>query len=169
MADELRRQFMLPEIPEGIDPKLDEYLRQINEIIKELSVISTTWDGLDSDTAKLGFVDRGDPSSHDWTQATLTLDGTWNDLDCSAIVPENVKAILFYVALDDNLVSSNFSLRKNGNSNTVVRGLIRVTVASQASYSQKVVACDDGRFVEYNGTSGIDQLDLTVAGWWLNG
>jgi len=34
-----------------------------------------------------GFVDRGDPAADDYTQATLTSDGTYYDLDLSAIVP----------------------------------------------------------------------------------
>jgi hypothetical protein len=164
MAEITRREIVLPTIPEGIDPRLDEYLRQVNEIIQDLSMSSASWDGYE----QLGFVDRGDPSDYDWTESSFTFDSTWRDLDCSSIVPINTAAIAFRASITDDSTASYFALRKNGSANDRNEDIIFTRIADIRYDSLMIVACDVDRVVEYRGTSGIDNFDLVVRGWWLN-
>ena len=113
------------------------------------------------------FVDRGDPASTDYDETTLTLDGTWNDLDLSSIVPANAVAVALATVIKDNAVGSRVKFRKNGNSNTINVSQAYVTVANVFSAYDQIVACDSNRVIEYEGTSGTDSFDVTVKGWWL--
>ena len=114
------------------------------------------------------LVDRGDAAGDDWDETTLTTDETWNDLDCSSVVPANAKAILFEVVIEDNTVDAQFILRENGNSNTInIDGAI-TQVANVRVINNIIVACDSNRIVEYYGSAiAWTRIDLTIRGWWF--
>jgi hypothetical protein len=159
----------MPTIPMGLDPRLDEYLHQLNEFVQELTRFMASWEGMDIDLAKIGFVDRGDPSSGDWAVGDLTMDGTWNDLDCSSVVPENAVAIIFRVNVVDATVNKALALRKNGNSNAIAIQAVRTQIADQANDACMIIACDANRVVEYKGDSGLsDVAGISITGWFLN-
>jgi hypothetical protein len=111
------------------------------------------------------YHDRGDPTADDFNQTTLTFDSTWHDLDVSSIVPENAKAVLLVVLIKDNLVGTQFQVRKNGNTSGYNRSQIYTQVANNYMISDFIIACDNNRIIEYSGISGTDELTLTIKGW----
>lgn len=114
------------------------------------------------------FVDRGDPASYDWTQATLIQDGAWHDLDCSAIVPADAKTILFRVYLRHPLINKDFYIRTKGNANYVNIFMQRTQVANISIVEDAVVACDTNRKVQYwISGPGWTSIRITVGGWWF--
>lgn len=119
--------------------------------------------------AAKGFIDRGDPVNPDWTVGTFTADGAWHNLDCSAIVPEGARAIVFGIYIADNVTEAWFSMRKDGNSNTANANIIRVNVAGATLGNDGtfIVPCSTARVVEYRATNGATFLSLSVwvIGW----
>ena len=116
----------------------------------------------------IGFVDRGDPAAFDFTVGDLTTDGTWRDLDLSAIVPAGAKAVLFNVGIRDNLVEQIFYLRKNGSAIVFSSSTIKTQVANIGFYVDLIVACDSNRVIEYlAANTAWTTINLTVRGWWL--
>lgn len=112
------------------------------------------------------FVDRGDPSSADWTQANLTMDSTWHELNLSAIVPAGAKAVFLRISFQDASINQELSFRKNGSTYAVNRALTRTMIANIAMYQDKIVACDVNRIIEYYANAGLDSVSITIAGWW---
>jgi hypothetical protein len=115
------------------------------------------------------YVDRGDPAAVDWDQGDLTTDETWNDLDCSGIVPSNAVAICFRVGVSDDVAEEVFQMRKNGNTNGVNKSSIYTQVANITNtHDIMIVACDSSQVVEYYGTNTTwTAINVTVKGWWL--
>jgi len=117
------------------------------------------------------YVDRGDPAAWDWTAATLTEDGTWRDLDCSAIVPADAIAIVFYVEINCTQASKTLSLRENGNANAYNIGRVRTQAANRSAHQQMMIFCDSDRKVEYNAASPApgtwNTVGIVVIGWFI--
>ena len=118
------------------------------------------------------FVDRGDPAAWDWletgSKAVLNTDGTWRDLDCSAIVPVGAVAILFRIVLYDDALASTLTLRKNGNTNAFGATGCRTAAINVYVEGSVTIPCDANRVVEYLG----DNLAFTFAivhiiGWFV--
>ncbi len=112
------------------------------------------------------FVDRGDPSGVDFTQASLTMDGTDYPLDLSAIVPDGAKSVLMRVNMTDNSVGSLISFSKNGNANFRNNDVLRTSVANIIEDDTVIVACDSDRKIQYSATAGLTGVQITVGGWW---
>ena len=117
------------------------------------------------------FVDRGDPAGVDYNEtgskAVLNTDGTWRDLDLSAIVPDGAEAILFAVKVLDDAVNSQFGFRRNGNSNTTNVSKMRTQVANVINDGTLISFCDENRVVEYFGSDlAFAGIEVTVMGWW---
>lgn len=114
------------------------------------------------------IVDRGDPNAWDWQIGDLTLDGTYQDLDCSAIVAAGAVAICMRVVLTCNDPAYGFFFRKNGNSygHNLISQLCQV---NGVKYGYNfIVFCDAGRVIEYSGAaSHFTVVDLLVTGWFL--
>ena len=114
----------------------------------------------------LGFVDRGDPSAWDWTHATLTTDGNWHDLDCSAIVPTGTKVIYFRMYLQDDVAGSYLFLRKKGNSGTYNAAGLRVPAANADIEGNSWVSCNSSRMVQYMASNvAFTVVGLLVRAW----
>lgn len=114
------------------------------------------------------YVDRGDPVGTDWTGVDFISDGTWRDLDLSAIVPAGAKAVLFDIGIKDAGINADFYLRKKGNINIWNRSTIRNQVANLYLFNPAICACDEDRFVQYWITAAADpDLRVTIRGWWL--
>lgn len=114
-----------------------------------------------------GYVDRGDPGTYDYSQATWSTTGAWTDQDLSGIVPAGAKAVLLRLELRDAAVGTVLKLRENGNSNDSNAAQRRILVADQNHLTDMVVACDSNRVIEYYLTAAFDWIRATVAGWWL--
>ncbi len=114
------------------------------------------------------FYNRGDPSAYDFTVTSFTTDGTWRDLDLSAIVPTGAKAVLLLVSVKDDIVNAAIGFRRNGNSNTIAASTILVQVANYINTQDIIVACDANRIIEYQASAvTFTNINVAVLGWWL--
>lgn len=112
--------------------------------------------------------DRGDPAAFDVTEATMTLNNTWQNLDLSAIVPADAAWILLRAVINDPNIGRTLHFRKDGNANAIaIPGLV-VQVANQDREAQRLVPCSAARFIEYRGSAAIASVDIVVLGW-ING
>lgn len=112
------------------------------------------------------IVDRGDPSGYDKQLSDLTTDGTWRDLDLSAIVPDGAKAVILRVNVQDDAAGNEFDLRKNGNSNAYNTFEIRTQVSGVSNIQSGIVFCDTSRVIEYYATNTTwTHIYLVVLGW----
>ncbi len=114
-----------------------------------------------------GFVDRGDLAAHDWTQATLTIDSAYHDLDLSGIIPLGTKLVLFRVRMSDDVTAQGFNLKTKGDVNEINRVESNTQVANIYIADDKFVVPDANRKVEYKITTGVNNVYLNVGGWWV--
>ena len=115
------------------------------------------------------FVDRGDPASADVTQASLTLDAAWHDLDLSAVAPSGTIAVALKVTIVCNTANKSFQMRKKGNTNAINISEIDSQVVNGTHSGDFIVPVDSSRFIQYNGSSAVtwSTISITVKGWWL--
>ena len=113
------------------------------------------------------YVDRGDPSSVDFTKNTMGVRGAWTDLALSGIIPSGIVSVHVKMTMLATLPGGEFALRKNGNTNAIN---IPIIYAAQNSYTinqDAIVACDSDRKIEYYISAGAHPVvDLTIRGWW---
>jgi len=116
----------------------------------------------------VNYVDRGDPTAYDFTEASLTTDGTWVDLNLSAIIPVGTKAVLIYFEIKDDAVESYLSFRKNGNSN-VYNSLSQYTqVVSKYVSQEGIVVVDNNRTIEYQASNlTFTNINVLIRGWFI--
>jgi len=115
-----------------------------------------------------GFVNRGDPAAWDWDKTDLTTDETWNDLDCSGVVPAGAKAVLLKAFISDDAVGSYLRFRRKGNSNDINRSEVRTYVISEYHFGDLVVPCDTDRFIQYYGKNvAFTAIYLVIGGWFI--
>ena len=112
------------------------------------------------------FVDRGDPSTIDFDEGDLTLDGTWNDLDLSSIVPAGAIQVLIRLQLTDDAAGSYIGFRENGKTNAVNLIYARTQVALVTTDNQVLIPLDSNRVIEYRASVGFDSIDIVIMGWW---
>lgn len=118
---------------------------------------------------KVGYIDRGDPASVDFDEGDLTTDNTWNDLDLSSIINNSrAKAVVLRLVVEDDAVASIFSVRKNGNSNSVAIPSLRTQVANVATDGMLIVACDTSQVIEYRASNlAWVSIGIVVIGWFV--
>lgn len=110
--------------------------------------------------------DRGDPAAFDTTEAALTMDGAWHDLDLSAIVADaDASFVLLRVLAQDAAPGTTLHFRKNGNANAIaIQGMV-CDVASQDMEGVFLVPCDTSQVIEYRASAAWDSIDIAVLGW----
>lgn len=108
---------------------------------------------------------RGDPASMDVTQASLTMDNAWHDLDLSAIVGTGQKLIFLFISVQDGTVGAYFHLRKNGQSNANNISGVNIIVANQYHYLVAAVFCDTSGVIEYKASETFSNINITIIGW----
>lgn len=117
---------------------------------------------------RINLVDRGDPSAYDWTEATLTTDGNYNDLDLSSIIDAGSIAVLLKMRLRHSSTTWTVRFRNNGNTYELATPGLATQVANQFLETTFIVFCDASRKIEYKATSGTwDDIDLLVLGWFV--
>jgi hypothetical protein len=115
------------------------------------------------------FVDRGDPAAADFDEGDLTINGSWHDLDLSAIIDAGATLVLLRVAIITG-AADKLQFRENGNSNAVNVATVGAHPAGYTGtfYADVLVAPDASGIIEYRvalGWSG--PIDITVGGWWV--
>jgi hypothetical protein len=117
---------------------------------------------------RINYVDRGDPSSVDFTLSSFTTDGDWHDLNLSSIVPANASFVKAAILINDGGVANNIRFRKKGNINNRVSPVITIQVASISMTVDFTVPCDSDRVIEYLASSTTwTNIKLTVQGWFI--
>lgn len=117
------------------------------------------------------FYDRGDPATVDWDEGDLTLNGSWRDLDLTAVNASIAGATLVLLRVGAYTFAGNartISFRTNGNSNS--SNVASLTTDYVAGDGQEVVDLlvvpDENGVIEYNGVANLASVSITVAGWW---
>ncbi len=113
-----------------------------------------------------GLADRGDPAAQDFTEPDFATNGTWQDLDLSAIVPAGMTKVFLGCEFRRNAVGDRITFRKKGNANVIniLRGI--VVVAQEDHYFTGWVSLDANREVEYKISNGAwIKINLNVRGW----
>ena len=131
-----------------------------------LAASSTQWYTMDHGVR---MVDRGDASANDFDQTTLTLDGTYRDLDLSAIVgPAAYGRLVWLKVRYGNATAVEINIRTNGNSNTANIGGSRAVAAGGNTLQDVFVFLDSAGIIEYNGGAATAAV-ITVRGWQVEG
>lgn len=114
------------------------------------------------------FVNRGDPANPDYTQATLTADGSWHELDLSSIVPDRAKAVVMVLRVRDDEVRNYLRFRRLGNINEDNVSELWTQVSNIFISKDLTIPLDENRKIEYNlQFTSFDLIWLTVKGWWF--
>lgn len=117
---------------------------------------------------QLGYFDRGDPASQDFTKTDFTLDLAWHELDLSGIVPVGTKAVSLIVMIRSGTLYKQIQLRKAGNVNAIARGVSVVFGANVTIFQDIVCSVSADRKIEYLcSTEPVTTLNISVKGWWL--
>lgn len=116
--------------------------------------------------AAAGFVDRGDVATVDFNETSLSVTGTWTDLDLSSIVDSGATAVLLRVLGVDGSVDTTLSIRENGNSNAVNIGRIDTNVANIPITNDMIIPLSSDRIIEYLQDVDMDTAVIIVKGWW---
>lgn len=133
----------------------------------DVTVSGGSWT-VDSGGTDYSYVDRGDPASADFTQATLTADGTYHDVDFSGIVPAAATAVALKVLLQDNLTGQEIHIRKNGNSNDQNETNLYTQVANLNVPNDAIVGIGSDGILEIKLTNTTwTVIRVNVKGWWL--
>jgi hypothetical protein len=114
------------------------------------------------------FIDRGDPAASDFVVGALTTDGAWHDLDISAIVPSNAKAVLIRMSALTTTAQRVITLKKKGNTNSFNGSRMYTQVVSALITGDFVCPIGTDGLLEYLATNAIwSTLSIVVKGWWL--
>ncbi len=113
------------------------------------------------------YVDRGDPATLDFIVSDFTRDGTWRDLDLSAIIPQTARAILMEFDIETVNREKHIRIRKYGNTNAINHQDIETFNGGIHQSGSIIVAVDSNRIIEYNIDAATwTELDMTIRGWW---
>lgn len=154
--------FRFPNIIYNKDKPGDSIVNIVRALEKYMEQVYTAVNSKDA------YRDRGDPASYDWTQADLTTDGAWHDLDLSSVVTSNaeVVAVLLAVEVSDNDADLHINFRQNGNSNSINVGTVVTRKASTTEHTDLIVGITSG-VIEYKADShSWNTINIAVKGWW---
>jgi hypothetical protein len=129
------------------------------------NIVTQKWENI-SPSGATGYIDRGDPSSADFSKTDFSINGQWHVLDLSDKVDEGATIIHFSVMVQSAVDDSTIVFVKNGSVNRKNGATIRVPHGSKEYFKSDWVACDSDRKVEY-WISNVNWpiLDFLVRGW----
>ena len=112
------------------------------------------------------YVDRGDPAAADFTEADLTMDANWYDLDLSGIITDS-DAVLVHlgVTLSDLTLGSRILFREKGNVNTFNACRLYTQGVDQVTYGEFWITLDANLYIQYYASEVLSVLYITVHGW----
>ncbi|GAI54072.1 unnamed protein product [marine sediment metagenome] len=115
-----------------------------------------------------GYHDRGPSVGNDFTEADLTQDGNWNELDLSAIVPAGAKAVnLHSTAIDPNIGKAIY-MRPAGDTTIIGTCTLRNQVANVSIGFYVPMSLSTGRKIEYKSAApGYAGVTMKIRGWWF--
>jgi len=108
-----------------------------------------------------------DPAAYTYTKASFTLDGTWRDLDMSAIIPAGATAVWLHGRILGAYSGLRILFRRKGNSNTAEWGGLIFQFVTH--WYHMYVPCSALRVIQYNASNdsaNITNVDIVVMGYW---
>jgi hypothetical protein len=115
-----------------------------------------------------GFVNRGDPSAHDFELSQLPVSGAWADLDLSSIVPTNARAVLLRMHITASTVGAALNIRKKGSTYYVNLTQIYTQAADQPINYADICPVGPNGMLEYLKTDITwTAIHIAVKGWWI--
>lgn len=117
-----------------------------------------------------------EPTGYDFSEADNDFStigdvaNTWYDLDLSAIVPAGASAVLLLAYIQDGAADVRMEFRKNGQSSTFQKGVLRTRIINQFEQAQITCGLDTNRKIEFMCTvkpSEMTVIFLTILGWWV--
>ncbi len=135
-------------------------------ILNGFADLNTRLEQLDHVTKAHGFYDRGDPASVDYVKGDLVLDGTWQDLDLSGIIPVGAVAGLLHVTVEGNSATWSAIFRKKGNVNEINHAHIESFRANVERSRSLTVFLDSSRVCQYKADNvAWTTFSIAVVGW----
>ena len=118
-------------------------------------------------TAGHKYIDRGDPSAPDFTEADLDMDNSFYLLDLSDIVLDS-DAVLVHLVLRiaDSALGTLLQIREYDNTYAINVAEVGTQQISIWNSADCVVAIDSFRLISYRVSSVADGITITVRGWW---
>ncbi len=114
------------------------------------------------------YVDRGDPSSFDFTLGDFTLDNAWHPLNLSAVIPVDTSLVAIQVVQRCIISAQQTVWRKAGNTNEKNVSAIIGPVANTFAFGTIFTPVNTARRCEYKIQSvSFNYITATVKGWWL--
>ena len=114
------------------------------------------------------YIDRGQTSGPDFTEATLTIDNAWHELDLSGIVPDGASAVVLRCGFHSDIVNWVFRLRKHGTTMTQVTSVGTQQVAGIKMAHTPTIGISTDRKIDYRFVAAANlALTITVRGWFL--
>lgn len=118
-------------------------------------------------TPGVNYVARVNPATPDMTQAVLTKDGNWHDLDLSAIIPITTKLLHLYVTLSSNAGNTSLHFRPHGYTNGLdiveLKNPTGATSISLSFFIKPVIGVIDYAVLNVAGLG----VNIVVIGWFL--
>ena len=115
----------------------------------------------------LKFVARTPTVGTDFSLPFFTWDGTWHNLDMSAIVPIKAKAVLVEVGLCWNQVGNQVFLRHPDDTNANGAIQFRQTLVSQRHYRTVLMPVKNAT-ISYKTWNGTGQyFNWVILGWFV--
>lgn len=109
--------------------------------------------------------DRGEVASPDFTYGDFTHNNAWHDLDLSSIVPKGAVRVILNVSITGTGGNQALYFRKKGRTTSYCTQGIFIGVAAGLDLHNVEVFCDVNRVIQYNGTTSLSVIDVSVVGW----
>ena len=114
------------------------------------------------------FTGRGDLTSNDLDQISMTFDGAYHEWDISSIVPAGTDLVYIKADITDDAVGSYVWIQQKDFDGNINNGMIVVQEANKINFGHFLIPCDPTlRLLEYiTSNVAINLAHLSVLGWW---
>lgn len=114
------------------------------------------------------YVIRPHKTSYDWIHTELTLNGEWQDLDLTGIIPKNTHLVIIKVSIHSPTANDKFWLRQKTIEDTVLDIDTRIQVNDQMTTFILPVSPDSNGLIQYLGDNVVwDACRITILGWFV--
>lgn len=121
------------------------------------------------------YIDRGSLTAWDFDETDMPVqDGSYNDIDLSAILPAAAAGMPVNCRLLINdAISNALTLRQNGTTSTINTAAVATGSLAANITQDGVVSCDSSRLIEYRIVNALgaspDAASFAIRGWWVEG
>ena len=102
----------------------------------------------------------------------IVVDGNFNDVDLSSIVPVGAKVVIFFMSAEDDAINSSVIFRAKGTTGGSNLGGIATQTVGSITSGDATISLDSSRKVQLRVSPGTfatasDLLSIGVKGWWI--